>query len=239
MNSAAWVCGLAVAALATGCGGGGSAADAAIDTPPGACGAEATFTGDLVNWDSTETQFCGVFGAKWTVRGDAARTSTTPPNGRFQLCIPHQAQTIVDIAPPALGSECPGLSGTPMNTYTVAGVAIASDAVIAAGGAYSARALVEARIASFYGPLGGLDAAKGQLVVHVDGTPHAVSISATHGAAQRYDGAAWAAGDTGRDVLFPNVAPGTTTITVAGGATGTGSYPIEAGVFTYVSVVVR
>lgn len=181
-----------------------------------------------------------MFNATWSVRGDTARTSTTAPNGRFQLCIPHQAQTIVDIVPPSAGSECPGLSGTPMNTYLLHGVAIASDAVIAAGGAYSARAMVEARALTLATEIGEpLAADHGQLLVHVDGTPRAVSISAGHAATQRFDGTAWAAGDTGRDVFFPNVvlSAGTVTVAMTGATVGTGSYPVEPGKLTYLSVI--
>src|SRR5689334_6651647 len=76
--------GLLAAALAVFAGCGDSddnpPVDAAPDVPdglPGVCGSDALFTGEYVNWDSTETDFCGVLGAKWTVRGDAARTNTT------------------------------------------------------------------------------------------------------------------------------------------------------------------
>ena len=48
-------------------------------------------------------------------------------------------------------------------------------------------------------------ATQAQLVVHVGGTARQVSLSANHAATQRVDGTAWAAGDTGSDVFFPNV----------------------------------
>ena len=91
----------AIAAVALGlglgaCGDSGvKPKDASPDTPvdmaPGMCGADVFFTGEIVDWDSTDAKFCGVFGAKWTVRGDVTRTSTTAPNGRFQLCLPPQS----------------------------------------------------------------------------------------------------------------------------------------------------
>jgi hypothetical protein len=244
-----FTCAAAVAALAAaGCGGGGNptAADASIDAPPGPCGNNAVFTGENVDWDSTasDTGFCGVQGATWTVRGDASATgtTTTPPNGRFVLCVPHQAQTIVDIAPPAATSGCIHADGTP---YPRRGVAIASDAVIAAGGAFSARAMTQAREAAMFTEIGaGYSATQAQLVVHVNGTPRAVSISATHAPAQQFDGTTWQAAPdrdapVGSDVLFPNVDPGTVTITVTGGAIGPTMVSLEPDRFTYVAVIAR
>jgi len=239
-RSAALAAAAAVAALAACSDGGGTSHDASIDTPPGTCGADATFTGEIVDWDSTSAAFCGVFGATFTVRGDAARKSMTAPNGRFSLCVPAQGQTIVEIAPPTAASECPGLSGDAMNKYMLGGIAIASQAVLAAGGAYSARAMVEPRLVTMGTQIGAaLDENLGQLVVHIDGTPRAVSISAAHDATQRFTGTKWEEGDTGSDVFFPNVAVGPATITVAGGAIGTGSYMIDRGVMTYLTVAVR
>jgi hypothetical protein len=246
MLAAAFVLG-ALGGCLGGCGGGDAkphdaSPDTPSDTPPGMCGADASYTGDIVDWDSTEATFCGVFGAKWTVRGDATRTSTTAPNGRFQLCVKHQAQSLVDVVPPTRGSECPGLSGTPMNTYQLQGVAIASDAVIAAGGAYSARAMTQARVLTMATQIGApLAADHGQLVVHVSGTPRQVSISAPHAAAQRFDGSAWAAGDTGSDVFFPNVdlSGGAVTVSMTGTSVGTGSYTLEPGKLTYLSVIAQ
>ncbi|HEX7836889.1 MAG TPA: hypothetical protein VF469_05470 [Kofleriaceae bacterium] len=227
------------------CGGGGGTTphDASPDTPAVCSGATA-FTGDIVDWDSTEARFCGVYSAKWTVRSDTACTSTTAPNGRFQLQIPHQAQTVVDVAPPAAGSECPGLSGTPMNTYQLAGVAIASDAVVAGSAPFSfrGRAMVQARIASMFVQIGQPFAADhGQLVVHVIGTPRQVSISAAHAMAQRFDGATWAAGDIGSDVFFPNVdlSGGAVTVSMTGASVGTGSYTLEPAKLTYLSVIAQ
>ena len=234
---ARWVT-LAAAGTALGaCGDDGATPrDASPDTPV-MCGGVTSFTGDIVDWDSTDASFCGVFGAKWTVRSDTACTSSTPPNGRFQLQIPRQPQTLVDIAPPAAASGCPGLAGM---LYQLPGVAIASDAVIAGGGAFSARAMVAGRVTSMFTQIGQpLDTGRGQLVVHVGGTPRAVSISAGHAATQRFDGTSWAAGDTGRDVFFPNVdlSGGAVTVTMTGASVGTGSYTLEAGKLTYIAVI--
>lgn len=227
----------ALAGLLAGCGDSDDnpPVDAAPDGLPGVCGADALFTGEYVNWDSTEADFCGVLGAKWTVRGDTSRTNTTAPNGRFQLCVANQAQTVVDITPPTAASDCRAITG---ETYVRRGVAIATREVIAAEGVNSARAMTETREAEMFGQVGAAyDATKAQLVVHVDGTPRAVSIAAAHGTTQRFDGSAWAAGDTGSDVFFPNVAVGATLITVAGGAVGATTVALEASAYTYVTVI--
>lgn len=226
---------------ACGDGGGTKPRDASPDTPA-MCGGATSFTGEMVDWDSTEAKFCGVNKAVWTVRGDTACTSTTAPNGRFQLQVPRQAQTLVDIVPPTAGSECPALSGTPMNTYQLRGVAIASDAVISAGGAFSARALTQARVLTMATQIGApLAADHGQLVVHVSGTPRQVSISAGHAMAQRFDGSTWAAGDTGSDVFFPNIdlSGGVVTVSMTGTSVGTGTYTLEPGKLTYLSVIAQ
>jgi hypothetical protein len=225
------------------CGGGdGTPHDAAPDMPPSLCGADASFSGEMVDWDSTQTRFCGVAGAVWTVRGDASRTKTTPPNGRLAMCLAHQAQIVLDVTPPSGGSQCPGLFNMPMNTYPLGAVAIVPDAVLAAGGFFSVRAMVQSRMDSMATQIGApFDQGAGQLYVHVDGAPRQVSISAGHAAIQRFDGASWAAGDTGSDVFFPNVALGASpvTVSVAGGAVGTGSFTLEAGKMTYLTVVAR
>jgi hypothetical protein len=219
------------------CGGGNDTPhDAAPDVPPGMCGAEATLSGEMIDWDSTETAFCGVAGAVWTVHGDASRTKTTPPNGRLAICLAHQAQTILDVTPPSSGSQCPGVSGT----YPLAGVAILPDVVLAAGATFSVRAMVQSRMDSMSTQIGTpINLADGQLYVHVQGTPRAVSISTRHSPTQRFDGTTWAAGDTGSDVFFPNVGidTGPVTVSVAGDAIGTGSYTLEPGKMTYLTVV--
>jgi hypothetical protein len=224
------------------CGGGnGTPHDAAPDMSPSACGSEASLAGEMIDWDSTSSSFCGVAGAVWTVRGDASRKITTPPNGRLVLCLAHQTQTTLDVTPPTGGSQCPGLFGMPMNTYPLAAVAILPDAVLAAGAMFSVRAMVESRMGSMSVQIGTpFNLSDGQLYVHVDGPARAVSISARHSPAQRFDGTSWAAGDTGSDVFFPNVGiDAAVTVSVAGGAIGTGSYALEAGKLTLLTVVTR
>lgn len=227
---------LLVALLCACCGGNHNAADAAIDMSliDSRCGANEFFTGEIVDWDSDTPGigFCGVFNAKVAV---ASNINTTNPNGRFELCLASAPTTQVTLTPPAGGSQC--LAGMP--TYSIPGVLVATKAVIDSGGLFSARMISTPRVTTFYQGAGTTyDATKAQLFVHVDGTPRAVSISAASDAAQAWNGTAWAAGATGSNVFFPNVAPaGTTTVSVAGGAIGTGEVPLAAGTISYVTVI--
>ena len=199
----------------------------AVDAP----GADVLFTGELVDWDSTDTGFfCGIFGAHLQVHGDPTRTNTTNPNGRFMVMIAAAATTQIDVTPPTAASQCTA----PPSTYNVPGILVANKAVIDSGAIISARSFDVDRA-----PMFGYDAAKAQVLVHVDGMRRAPSITGTHDATQAFDGTAWAMGTSGVNVYFPNVDPtgGTTTISVQGGAVGTGPVPIAAGTFTYVTVV--
>jgi hypothetical protein len=169
------------------------------------------FTGEYVDWDSTDTMFCGIFGAAFSARGQTA-TDSSNPNGRFMLNLVPPA--VVDITPPTAGSEC--LTGMP--TYSMPGIIIADPAVIASGQLISARAFTTMRQST----LGvTLDPAKGHVFVHVDGSATA-SISGTSDTPQMVG-----SGNT----FFPNVPAGTTDVTTAG------TVPVEAGKITYVTIV--
>jgi len=205
-------------------------ADTAIDTPTGACGADAAFTGEVIDWDASNATFCGVFGATLTVRGATARTDTTNPNGRFELCLARQPQTVIDVAFSASPSECT----TPRDTYPVPAVLIADQSIVNSNMVLSARAMTAMRQTAMFAQVGApYDAAKGQLVVHTIGTPGAVSITASHGATQAFDGATWTAGDSGSDVFFPNVAPGATQVSASN---MTFTVTVEAGKYTHLTV---
>lgn len=230
---------LAVLVLLAACSDGSNhPKDAAIDAPPdappdaGPCPANRFFTGELVDWDSNETTaFCGIFMATFQVSGDPTRTNATNPNGRFQLCLAAATTTRVDMTPPTAQSECT----TPLSTYSMPGIAIADAAVIASGQLFSMRDFTVARQPS----LGvTLDGAKGHVFVHVDMTAQPVSITATHDTTQFFDGTAWnTTGPTAANVFFPNVPAGMTTVSMTGGAIGSGDVPVEAGKITYVTLV--
>jgi hypothetical protein len=227
--------GLGVAACG---GGGGTAIDAAVDATPdaaidaaGTCGTgDAVFAGEVIDWDSTNAKFCGVLDAKVTVRGAAARTDLTNPNGRLGLCLARQPQTVIDVAFSTTPSECT----TPKDTYPVPAVLVADQSIVNSNMVLSARAMTGTRQATMFTQVGApYDAAKGQLVVHAIGTAGAVSITADHATTQAFDGGAWTAGDTGSDVFFPNVAPGATQVSASN---MTFTVTVEAGKYTYLTV---
>lgn len=214
-------------------GGGGGTPDASIDTAPATC-TDVPFTGGVIDFTATDDNFCGVFKAILTVRGSSTRTDETNPNGRFELCLPHQAQTLIDVTYSTDRSACAGIDGA----YIGHGVLVAEQAVIDANGVFIPRALTQAEQDAIFTQVGQrYTASAAQLIVHVDGTPRAVSIAAAHATTQQFNGTKWEAGNTGNDVLFPNVDPGSTTVTVAGGATGAGAVTLEAGAYTYLSVI--
>jgi len=231
----AWVLVLLLAA----CGDDGGTADASftIDIDNASCGDTLHFTGEYVDWD-TDVSFCGIGDATVEVEGDGA-TDTTAPNGRFDLCIPRTTPTnkLIVTQPPG-NSMC----ANPPSGYSVPTILFANRDVILAGGFFSARAFTTARQDSFFQAAGlTFDSNKAQVFVHVNGTPNAVSLAANHAAPQAIVATTWGAGDTGKNVFFPNVdaGSGTTTLTVAGGAIGTGSIPLIAGTITNVAVLVR
>ena len=214
--------------LSCACSDGAAPRDAITpDIDNGACGSLLRFTGEYVDWDSSSAAFCGIFGAQLQVEGGGANGATAP-NGRFDLCIADAPMTLVDIAPPVAQSQCT----VPHASYALPAIAVASKAVILAGGAWSGRGFVMGRQAP--------DPAKAQVFVHVNGTPPVVSLSALHGPTQARMNDTWAAGASGQDVFFLDVDPaGGTTMLTAGEAIGTGVIPLVAGKMTIVSIITK
>lgn len=228
---------LAAAVLAGCSDNGGAPKDAGSDVPVDTmCGAATFFTGEIIDWDSTDTKFCGVYNSSLTVAGQSAPGDLSNPNGRFELCVPHQALTEVDVAHGTNNSQCT----TPADRYPVPAVLFADQAVIDAGGKFSARAMTQHRQDDMFSTIGtAFSTAKAQLVVHVDGAQRQVTLpgAVAHDTTQKLDGAAWAAGDTGSDVFFPNVDPGSVTINVAGSVVGAPvTVTLAANAYTYVAV---
>lgn len=213
-----------------GCGGGSGSVDASPDIDNGMCGAMLRFTGEYVDWDN-DTTFCGLPGTVFTIPGVGPKTITAP-NGRVDLCIPDQPTTRLDITPPSTIPDCKVVSD-PQLKYSLPGIAVANRAVILAGGSWSGRTFIDGR--ETYDP------AKAQVFVHIDGPARAVSLDAshTHGPIQAVATTLWAPGDTGHEVFIPDVDPagGSATLSVAGGATGTGSIPLVAGKLTTLTVI--
>lgn len=210
---------------------------AAIDGPADADFVNFPFSGLYVDWDSTASAPCGIAGATWTVKYDASRVATTDSAGAFTIPLTNYL-ALLDIEPPSTASTCT----TPSSTYTIPGIAVAPPAIVLRGVDYVARSLTTARVATFYAQIGAaFDTTRANLLVHVVGPERAISISAPHAAAQRFDGATWSAGAMGTDVYFPNIeipSPSVTIVTVDGGALGTGSVPLAAGAITYMTVIV-
>jgi hypothetical protein len=207
----------------------------------GMCGTDDLFTGEIVDWDSTNDTFCGVLGANLAAEGNPAETASTAnhPNGRFQMCLTPADQTVVAITPPTDTSECAPAAGL----YQIGGVAIATHAVIASGQLNSLRMIGMTRAAAFFPQFGsGLDDTKAIVFVHVDGTASAVTSSAAHDSPIAFDGSAWAAGDTGVYVVFPNtdVSTGSSSVGFADGTgIGGGNVPVAAHQFTYLNLVAQ
>jgi hypothetical protein len=231
---------IAIGILCGACGDDGSLAIDApmtIDIDNGSCGDQIRFTGELVDWDS-DTAFCGVNNAQFEVQGGNGGMDSTAPNGRFDLCVPDAATTLLDITPDAAPSGCTN----PPAAYTVGGIAVANKTVIQAGGFFSGRLFTTARQTTLFQAIGQpVDPAKAHVFVHVNGTPRAVSIAAAHAPTQAVATTTWAPGDTGKDVFFPNVdaGGGSTMLSVTGGAVGAGSIPLAAGKITIVSVIAQ
>jgi hypothetical protein len=212
--------------------------DAGPDAYAGPCGLYFyQVTAAFLDWDSTAAAPCAISGSRWYVHLTQGYV-TTDARGMLALCMGSNNPEL-DIQPPPAASTCPA----PGTTYSIPGLAIATRSVVDAGGGFVARSLDDARVGPFYAGFGSaFDATKGQLLVHVNGTPRAVAITAPHAAVQAFDGTAWTGGDTGGDVFFPNIdlgARATTDVSVAGGALGTGSVPLVAGTITYMAVVVN
>jgi hypothetical protein len=208
-----------------------------IDIDNASCGDRINFAGEYVDWDN-DTTFCGINEALFQVQGDGPQDNTAP-NGRFEsICISDQPTVILDVTPPTGNSVCT----VPPSSYPVAGIAVANRDVIRAGAFFSVRNFTVDRRDKFFAQAGfSFAPALAQVFVHVHGTPRAVSIDAAHAPAQAVVGTTWGPGDTGHEVFFPNVdaAAGSTTLSVAGGAIGTGTIPLVGGKFTYVTVYAR
>ncbi len=222
-----------VVAAVPACGDdGGKAVDAAIDA-----GAETAYTGEIVDWDESDTNFCGVFGAKLTVHGDAARTDTTNPNGRFNLMIGAGASTQIDVVPPTTASQC----ATGIGLYQLPGIMIIGDAVLATGKPSSYRMIGMDRVAPFFASVGAnaYDPTKAIVFVHVEGTPAEVAVGGTHDTPLAWSGTGWSKSNVGVDVVFPNTTPGTVSVAFQSLANGVGAtmVPAVAGTITYATLV--
>lgn len=206
-----------------------AAADAAADAsnlcPPGS----QLFTGEYVDWDSTPDDFLGIFDATIAEVDDPGNSTTTAPNGRGILCIDPDSDTDLDFTQenylPLLFSA--SIDAVAIGTYFAAGLTPAradtlfSDELSLSRDPAMAQVIVDVRIYPGGEPAIGATVAIGD---------------ASAGAFSRDSARLYVPGSTltdGGSVLFANVAPGTTTVTVTAppGATcvGRSSMTLRAG----------
>ncbi len=214
--------------------------DSDLDAPVDAlCGADLLYTGEYVDWDSSDDEFLGIFNADWSVNGDthAHSSEKTPPNGRFILCVDPTSNPVVTITPDPTDT---GSNGS--DTY-LPGIAQAKHTQIGAGVLTSTRSMRLSRVASEFASIGSgsdtYDPTKGQLFVHASGSATSVplSIDLPHLDTQAY-GDEWSSGSAGTYVYFPNItlSGATVTLSSAFAIDGTGEVAITPGVLTYVEV---
>ena len=189
--------------------------------------------GELVDMNSTDTGFfCGILDATVTVHGDATQMDMTNPNGRIEGLTIHEARAQLDIAPP----------------HGHVAVLAAGEHVHDARDHDRRRAGRGERRGDQRADVHGRERAR--LRLRLDARRRCSSTStARRGRSRsrrctrrrrRSTAAAWAPGDTGANVFFPNVDPasGTTLVSMSGGL-GAGSVPLAAGTFTFLTVVGR
>lgn len=196
--------------------------DASFDTLPG-CGGDITFTGEYVDWDSTVASFQGIFEARFTVVPIASRTALTAPNGRVTLCLTDGATVRVTATHPM---------------YTPA-VFLADPRVFTpVGSVFSARGLAVADRDAHYGALmTGMtyDDERAHVLVDTRGTASPITLSSGT-PSYAYNAEAWALGNTGAQVFFPNVPVGTGVATLGGPFVGPNQIELVADQLTVVPV---
>jgi hypothetical protein len=198
--------------------------DAAPDAGP-ACNGTVQFTGELIDFDSTTTQFMGVFDARFTSRDMPACTDQTAPNGRFDYMVVFD-DVVADIDAPAAYLDA---------------IVVAEKETLGAPQVISLRLFTVARAATFYQDRGlpAFDMGRAHVLVYLPVDRVGLVLDATHDAAQAGndddgDGAfTWTTSNTGRFVLFPNVDPAAGTATVSGALDGPLIVPVEAGKVTF------
>jgi len=222
------LCALLALVPVAACGDDGGGPDAAPidalapDTLPG-CGADVLFTGEYVEWTSTETEFRGIFEALFTI-DRTSRTDLTAPNGRVILCL----------------TPGPMVRITATKADHTPAVFLADPEVFTpAGSTFTSRGLTLSERDANYGALmTGLsfDATRAQVLVEKRGAAAGFELSGTT-TRFAFDGAAWTSGNTGELVLFPNVPIGTGTATLSspdGTFVGPTAIELKAGQLTVV-----
>lgn len=201
----------------------GARADAAVDGP---CAMGRYVTGELVDLDSTTTALAGINNAVFTQRGGTA-TDSTSPNGRFEMCATSTTTFLFDVDAPA--------------THVDAIAYFEVDALTAR--MISFRTWTPARAATFYTSRSlTYDPSKAHVLVFLAGDRSNLTLAgASHDTPQAGNDDAlpgtytWAAGGSGRYVLFPNVDPTPGEVMVIGDLSGAHTVPVVAGKITLVA----
>ncbi len=192
------------------------------------CVPELLIEGELIDWDSSDTAFQGVFDATVTQIGDSSVTLTTAPNGRLSLCAARSDPFAFTVDAASDGQ----LSGT---------LTIEPNAVFGGFTSLSFRSLTQGRAASFFTEQGlTFDPSAAQIVVLQTGDRSSLTLSGTHDTPQQGDddgtGAiTWSAGSGGRYTLFPNVTP-SANVQLAGDPLGPRPIPAIAGQLSLVAI---
>lgn len=218
----------------------GAPIDMAPDMPPadeGPCGAQRFIGAELLDWDSSGTAFLGINGATFTQRGGTA-TTTTPPNGRVEMCVASTTSYIFDVA-------------IANAAYLDAIAYFDLEAIVASAPSdhhIKFRGITTARATSFYTERSlTFDAAKAHVLVYLAGDVSNISLDRAHGTPQvgtfnaSTDSITWATGNAGQNaakyVLFPNVDASNPTGAIEGDVQGgIHDVPLEAGKLTLVGI---
>ena len=175
----------------------GVATDAAVDyVVDAACRAESfEYHGTLVDNASLATVSSG---ASLVVRGDATRSATSASTGAFVLCAP-TAPFLVDVD--GAGDQLDGHI-VALDPQQVSGLDLPP--------------FTAARLTAVLAGLGQLYDASTGVVIAVQLGDNAMELSGSHGVAIADVDVAWTTGAHGATVMFPNVAPGTPTLSRPG-----------------------
>jgi hypothetical protein len=118
------------------------------------CGDDAppvTFEGAYEDWDSTPQDFLGIPDATVVEVGNESNTATTPPNGRFDLTLPGDGESVL--------------------TLTADGFLPARYTLIPANTGFGVKGITPARIATYYTEIGAGAWDEGTALVEVRITP--------------------------------------------------------------------
>jgi hypothetical protein len=193
---------LLLAAAVTACGGDddGGGPDAA-PPPVGPCSPEVSYFGELLDIAVIGGGFQAVADATFSVDG-TDETGTTAPNGRIELCVAAGTRPTITVDAP---------DGYLDGTYS------ADADLFVDGSSFVAHATTPGQLATLFTTIAAELApapGRGHLLVEVRGGTATVAVSGATG--YHLAGATWSGAGPGNYALFPNLAPGTATVSAPG-----------------------